>query len=248
VARNELDIILTAGKKLNGVRNRLHGAHRFLTQHAFYPLLLSSALACAILVVRVRLSHSPTYVFLVWNLILAWVPYYWSIAGAALHRRRPAAWWRLLAPAALWLLFFPNAAYLVTDFVHLEPRGSIPLWFDIGLLAMFAWSGCFLAVASLRAMQALVSAYLGRLASWLFVAVVFGLNGLGIYLGRFLRWNSWDLFLEPRGVLSDALTIVAHPLENRQATGVICMFGALLLVCYVMFWGLEKRSFIEMSD
>jgi uncharacterized membrane protein len=193
------------------ITNRLHSAHRFLSQHTFYPLLLSSALACAILVVRVRLSHSPTYIFLVWNLILAWAPYGWSLVSAAMYRRQP-------------------------------------LWFDIGLLAIFAWSGCFLAVASLRSMQALVTAYLGRAASWLFVAAVFGLNGLGIYLGRFLRWNSWDLFLEPHGVLSDALTIIAHPIENRQATGVICMFGALLFVCYVMFWGLERRRSIEIRD
>ena len=228
--------------------NRFRATHRFLTLHAFYPLLLSSALACAILATRVRMSHSLTYAFLVWNLILAWVPYYWSLAAAAFYQRRPAAWWRLPVPAALWLLFFPNAAYLVTDFVHLRPIRPIPLWFDIGLLAVFAWSGCFLAVASLRTMQALVRAYLGRAISWLFVAAVFGLNGLGIYLGRFLRWNSWDLFLEPHGVLSDALTIVAHPLENRQATGVICMFGALLFVCYVMFWGIERRSFLEVRD
>jgi uncharacterized membrane protein len=223
------------------VIDHLRATHRFLTQHAFYPLVLSSALACAILVARMRLSHSPTYAFLIWNLVLAWAPYYWSLAAAALHQRRPAAWWRLLAPTALWLLFFPNAAYLVTDFVHLRPKEPIPLWFDIGLLAIFAWSGCFLAVVSLRTMQALVAAYLGRVTSWLFVATVFGLNGLGIYLGRFLRWNSWDLFLEPHGVLSDALAIVTHPIENRQATGVICMFGALLLVCYVMFWSLEQR-------
>jgi uncharacterized membrane protein len=145
-------------------------------------------------------------------------------------------------PGALWLLFFPNAAYIVTDFVHLRAIAPIPLWFDIGLIAVFAWSGCFLAVASLRTMQALVASYLGAAASWLFVAAVFGLNGLGIYLGRFLRWNSWDLFIHPHGVLSDAAAIVAHPIANRQATGVICMFGALLCVCYVMFWGMERRG------
>jgi uncharacterized membrane protein len=222
--------------------NPIRTTHRFLAQHAFYPLLLSSALACAILAARMRLSHSPAYMFLVWNLILAWAPYCWSLAAAALYRRRPAAWWRLPAPAALWLLFFPNAAYLVTDFVHLRPQAPIPLWFDLGLIAAFALSGCFLAVASLRTMQALVATYLGRIASWLFVATIFGLNGLGIYLGRFLRWNSWDLFFEPRAVLSDALTILVHPIENRQASGVICMFGALLLVCYAMFWGMGRRD------
>jgi uncharacterized membrane protein len=224
------------------VIDRLRAAHRYLAGQSFYPLLLSSALACAILAARVRLSGSLTYAFLVWNLFLAWAPYGWSLAAAAAQRRRSGAWWRLLAPGALWLLFLPNALYIVTDFVHLWPKAPIPLWFDIGLLAAFAWSGCFLAVASLRIMQALVAGYLGGVASWLFVAGVIGLNGLGVYLGRFLRWNSWDLFLDPHGVLSDALAIVAHPIENRQATGVICMFGALLFVCYVMFRGVERSS------
>ena len=221
---------------------RIRAAHHLLARQSFYPLLLSSALACFILAARLHMSHSRTYTFLVWNLFLAWAPYYWSLVADSTRHRHPAAWWRLIVPGALWLLFFPNAAYIVTDFGHLRPSGPVPLWFDIGLIAIFAWSGCFLAVASLRIMQTLVGAYVGRRASWFFVTGVIGLNGLGIYLGRFLRWNSWDLFIHPHGVLSDAAAIVAHPIENRQATGVICMFGALMLVCYVTFAGLERRG------
>jgi uncharacterized membrane protein len=222
--------------------NRIRAAHHFLAERSFFPLLLSSTLACGILVTRVRLSHSLTYAFLVWNLFLAWAPYSWSLVADSSRHRHPAAWWRLIVPGVLWLLFFPNAAYIVTDFVHLRASAPMPLWFDIGLIAIFAWSGCFLAVASLRIMQTLVGAYVGVRASWFFVTGVIGLNGLGIYLGRFLRWNSWDLLIHPHGVLSDAAAIVAHPIENRQATGVICMFGALLCVCYVMFWGMERRE------
>jgi uncharacterized membrane protein len=222
--------------------NRLRAAHRFLAQWSFYPLVLSSALACGILVARMYLSHSAVYLFLVWNLFLAWVPYYGSLGAAAIQRRYPTDWWRLLAPGGLWLLFFPNALYIVTDFVHLRAITPIPLWFDIGLIAICAWSGCLLAVASLRNMQTLVGTFLGCTASWLFVVGVVGLNGLGIYLGRFLRWNSWDLFLHPHGVLSDALAIVIHPRSHSQATGVICMFGALLLACYVTLAGIEKRN------
>jgi uncharacterized membrane protein len=227
---------------MHALTTRLRAAHRFLAGQSFYPLMLSGVLACAILAARMRLSHSPAYLFLVWNLFLAWAPYVWSLAAATSWRRNPAAWWRLIVPGALWLLFFPNAAYLVTDFVHLRPRESIPLWFDIGMLAVFAWSGCFLAVASLRTMQTLVASYLGGVVGWLFVMMVIGLNGLGIYLGRFLRWNSWDLFLDPHGVLSDVIAIIAHPLENRQATGVIGLFGLLLLVCYMTFRGMERHN------
>jgi uncharacterized membrane protein len=227
---------------MRNIGNREGSIFHLLARHAFGPLLLSSMLACSLLAMRMRLSGSPAFVFLVWNLFLAWLPYGWSLAAARLAARRPSAWWWLLVPGALWLLFFPNALYLVTDFVHLRPREGIPLWYDIGMLAAFALSGCFLAVASLHTMQNLVAAYLGNLASWLFVFGVVGLNGLGVYLGRFLRWNSWDVFLDPRGVLADTLHIVANPLANRQATGVIGMFAALLLVCYVMYWGMGRQD------
>jgi uncharacterized membrane protein len=227
---------------MQSMLDRLRPSFSLLARHSFGPLLLSSLLACALLAMRVRLSGAPVFVFLVWNLFLAWLPYGWSVVASRLAQRRPAAWWWLLIPGGLWLLFFPNALYLVTDFIHLRPRVSIPLWYDIGMLAAFAWSGCFLAVASLRTMQSLVVSYLGGLASWLFVFGVIGLNGLGVYLGRFLRWNSWDLFLDPRGVLADTLQIVANPLANRQATGAIGLFSALLLVCYVMFWGMSQRT------
>jgi hypothetical protein len=50
------------------------------------------------------------------------------------------------------------------------------------------------------------------------------------------------LVRQSRAALSDALAILAHPIANRQATGVIGMFGALLCVCYVMFWGMERRG------
>src|SRR5262245_17904232 len=114
---------------MHALTTRLRAAHRFLAGQSFYSLALSSFLACAILAARMRLSHSPDYIFMVWNLFLAWVPYVWSLAAAASRRRAPAAWWRLILPGALWLLFFPNAAYLVTDFIHLRPRAPIPLWF-----------------------------------------------------------------------------------------------------------------------
>src|SRR5258706_15369685 len=157
--------LLYRGSLMSNLIDRLRAAHRFLGGQSFYPLALSGAMACAILAVRMRLSHSPGYIFMVWNLFLAWVPYVWSLAAASSRRNAPTAWWRLILPGALWLLFFPNAAYLVTDFIHLRPRELIPLWFDVGMLAVFAWNGCFLAVASLRAMQTPGAGYLGRAAS-----------------------------------------------------------------------------------
>ena len=216
---------------------RLHIAriHRFLMQHAFYALALSSALAVGILAERVLRAQQGSYIFLIWNLFLAWVPYGWSLWAASIQRRYPRDWWRLLLPGALWLLFFPNAPYIITDFVHLYERPPVPLWYDIGLLAAFAWSGCFLAVVSLQTMQRLVRQLCGALVSWLFVGASVGLSGLGVYLGRFERWNSWDLLLSPHDVLVAAARPILFPLSNIRTLGASAMYATILMVCYVMF-------------
>jgi uncharacterized membrane protein len=186
---------------------------------------------------RIWQSDSPViYRNLVWNLFLAWIPYLFSLLAAYLYRQQPRRWWRLAIPATLWLLFFPNAPYLVTDFLHLEERPYVPIWYDILLLSIFAWTGIFLAIASLRAMQRLATHYTGRFLSWVFVLIAIGLGGLGIYLGRFERLNSWDFLLRPHSIVVDIMERFANPLDNQRFFGFTLLFTAFLLVCYMMFY------------
>ncbi len=124
-----------------------------------------------------------------------------SLVVASLHQRHPRAWWLLIVPAALWLIFLPNAPYIITDLWHLDERRPVPMWYDIGMLATFAWTGLFLAIASLNAMQNIVRDYYGHIVSWLFAFAAIGATGFGIYLGRFMRINSWDVFFQPHDVL-----------------------------------------------
>jgi len=214
---------------------RLWSVHRFLARQALYPVVLSSGLACGLFASRVYLSHTFTYAFLVWNLFLAWFPYLSSLWAAHTHWRYPQVWWYLLIPGALWLIFFPNAPYILTDFWHLRARAPIPIWYDIGMLAAFAWTGLFLGVFSLRTMHRLVQRFAGPIVGWLFVLSSIGLGGLGIYLGRFLRWNSWDLFVRPGRVLTDVVVRVLNPWSYPGAFGVTLLFAAFLLICYLTF-------------
>jgi uncharacterized membrane protein len=209
--------------------------HRFLIDQLLYPLFLSTFLALGIFAGRVLASQSWDHRYLVWNLFLAWIPYLASFWAASLHGLYPGRWWILLLPGMLWLAFFPNAPYILTDFFHLRELPHVPLWYDVGLLAIFAWTGLFLAIASLRTMQSIVGTYLGRLASWAFVAVILALSGLGLYLGRFSRWNSWDLLLQPVNIFEDLSVRLLNPLDNLGFVGFTLMFTAILLVCYLMF-------------
>ncbi len=223
-------------------RNRLYKLHRFCVDQLVYPLVLSSLFACGLYAGRVYLSHRMSLAFLIWNLFLAWIPYLCSLAITFLHVRRPRAWWVLIVPSLFWLIFLPNAPYIVTDMLHLNERPPVPMWYDIGLLASFAWTGCFLGMVSLDQMQNIVKRFFGNAISWLFVLGTIGLSGLGIYLGRFLEWNSWDLILRPKSVLYDIAIRVVHPVQYRQTFGVTLLFAAFLLVCYVTFISIEHRQ------
>lgn len=214
--------------------------HRFLSFQLFYPLLLSSGLALSIFLVRVLISGSYlVYANLVWNLILAWIPYLFSMLVAVLHQSLPKQWWWLIIPGLIWLVFFPNAPYLVTDFLHLEQRPYIPIWYDILLLASFSWTGIFLAITSLRTIQAAVKDYLGLFASWIFAGFTLVLSGLGIYLGRFERWNTWDLLFHPKSILADIARRVVNPLDHLGFFGFTILFTAFLVICYWMFVSLR---------
>jgi len=222
------------------VLKRLYHTHRFFSHQLLYPLLLSSIVACGLFAGRVYLSHSRSYAFLIWNLFLAWIPYACGLWAAYFHRGQPGRWWMLITPAIVWAIFFPNAPYIITDFVHLKERALISFWYDLGMLATFAWTGCLLAIVSLNTMQRLVQNYLGRITGWLFAIAMLGLSGLGVYMGRILRWNSWDLFFQPWSVLLD---VAEQMLNNQLRTfGFTFIFSALLFACYWTFTALQRRE------
>ncbi len=219
--------------------------HPFPRNRFLYPLLLSTLLAAGWFIFRVAYSGKWYYDNLPWNLLLAWAPYVCSLWAVAWGRVYPGRWWLLLLPGALWLVFFPNAPYIVTDFYHLEIRPPIPLWYDVVLLTLFAWTGCFLAITSLRAMQLLVRKWTNRPVSRIFVAVALGLSGVGVYLGRFERWNSWDLFLQPASVLEDLAAPLMNPLNNMRFLGFSLAFTALLFVIYAVFVSVTRGGDLD---
>ncbi|MCB9136203.1 MAG: DUF1361 domain-containing protein [Anaerolineales bacterium] len=208
--------------------------HRFLSENLFYPLVLSTILSLGFFIGRVIWSDQATFTFLIWNLFLAWLPYLFSLAALVIHHWQPRWWWAVIPPGAMWLLFFPNAPYILTDLMHLRQR-SLPIWYDIGLLLTFALTGCFLGIASLRSMQKIVGAFVGKFLSWLFVLGTMGLTSFGIYLGRYLRWNSWDILTNPIQILRDIYHPIRHPFSNKETIAFSVMFAAILFVFYLTF-------------
>src|SRR6266480_4138540 len=179
----------------------------------FLSLALASSVSVALVLVRFIPSHQFVYFNLVWNLFLAWLP----LGFAFFADRFRASRLCFLAFGFLWLLFLPNSPYLVTDLVHLKPRPPVPLWFDILLVQSFVLTGLLLGFLSVYLIHRLVSHSYGWKIGWLFTLLILALAGFGIYLGRFERWNSWDLFTSPIALSADIWDMVRHPRANKTA-------------------------------
>lgn len=203
---------------------------------ALVALFAASALCVAIDEYRTRHLGDATYRFLVWNLILAWVPLVFAMLAYACARRRFTLGVALFG--VLWLLFFPNAPYLLTDFIHLQEVGAAPLWYDALMLSAFAWTALLLGFVSLYLMQMIWRRSVGPAWSWVAAACALALGSFGVYIGRFMRWNSWDALLRPRGVFDVIRSQLENPLTHPRLAGSLVVLAVALITGYSVLYGL----------
>jgi uncharacterized membrane protein len=199
--------------------------------------LLGGATIFSVAIWRVRSDYSGSgrYAFLIWNLFLAWIPFMISYFTYTLTLRR--RWIYVVIPLAafFWLIFFPNAPYILTDFQHLAHTSKdLPVWYDVMMLIWFAFTGLLLGMVSLFLMQEIIRREFGRWMGWTFVVLVAVLSAAGVYMGRFLRWNSWDILYNPTGIALFSLERAQNP--SLQSIGFIGLFGAFFLFLYITLY------------
>ncbi len=228
---------------------RFHwGASRRRQLFVVALLAASAAVTVGVLYRMNRTGTTDTW-NLVWNLFLAWIPYLLAVLVYDRARRGGS---RLVVrgAAGLWLLFLPNAPYIVTDAIWLDDWRwqGMPLWFDVSLYLVAAISGGILGFVSLYLVQRTVARRRGELSGWAVAVTALLLSGVGVYLGRVLRWNSWDLFTRPEALLADVLRGLGDPLAYPRALSLTVLCAAALLGGYVVFYGLFRRQLAKLDE
>ena len=183
--------------------------------------------------VRVDRTGSGYYVFLLGNLFLACVPLFFSTALRVTNRLR-LHWTVMVGLAGLWLLFLPNAPYILTDILHLSHTSNAPAWYDLALLLSCAGTGLLIGYLSLIDVQEIVARKFTPVIGWIFALVSLVLSGFAIYLGRFLRWNSWDVLFTPTLVL-DIAAAALRPRDHVRPLSVTLVFGVIFALGYITF-------------
>lgn len=195
-------------------------------------LAIFSALCVLIFLFRVYFTQLHTFMFLNWNLLLAAIPYLLTSSFVQNKEVKPL----VFIPVLLcWLLFFPNAPYILTDLFHLKPRAASPIWLDLVLILAYAWTGLLFGFYSLRHLQAVLIQYRPALQVSLLIATLLFISSFGIYLGRYLRWNSWDMITHPQELAGALWHRFAFPLQHRQTWGMTFFLG---IVLNMMYWSL----------
>lgn len=210
------------------------------TRMPLAALLCASTVAVALVLARIGFTGNLRYSFLGWNLFLAWLPLGFALLASDQFQRAPSR-----APlrgkfwlwSALWLLFLPNAYYIFTDLIHLTNRYHFHFWIDLTVILSCALIGLVLGFVSLLLMQSLVAQRRGALWSWAFVLTVVSLSSFGIYLGRFLRFNSWDVVTKP-GQLYHGITAFASGQSEPHHVAFLALFTVFLLIAYGLLYAL----------
>lgn len=217
------------------------------TRSPLLAVMFASAIAVGLVMTRIVVRRDIHYSYLIWNLFLAWMPLLLALLACEAQRTGRERTWTFRGTALAWLLFFPNAPYIFTDVFHLQFSGYHHYWVDFSLILICAVIGQVLGFVSLYLMQSLVRRRWGQVSGWLFVAFVTALSGFGVYLGRFLRFNTWDVITRPLKLYHGVTNWATHPTSSAMSLSFPILFAIFLLLTYVMLYALTHLPRLQDS-
>lgn len=207
-----------------------------------FSLVGLGAVSAGLLIGRFWATDSMRYVFLLWNIVLAAVSP--LLAWWLVVRVRAYGWvkWQQIVLTVLWVLFLPNSFYLITDLVHLRPNYEASVVYDTILLQSFVLAGLAYGYTSIVLVQTELYKRLSKRTVWAVVSLLFLLSSYAIYLGRFSRFNSWDVIISPAGLIFDVSDSIINPAEHKDTFLVTAVFFVVLLATYVVIWEAMRQS------
>ena len=185
-------------------------------------------------------SGNWSFFFLNWNLFLAFVP--WALTSISFIKPKiQSSFISIALLLVFWLMFFPNAPYIITDLFHLRVIKNMPVWYDTLMILSYAWTGMLFGFLSLLDIEEILKRKLPKALVTCISCFLLFVGSFGIYIGRYLRWNTWDLFTRTTEVLTDIGDRFVNPFQHRTTWGVTIFMGVFLNIVYWSFRLVKKR-------
>ncbi|MDB5168756.1 MAG: hypothetical protein JWO41_112 [Candidatus Saccharibacteria bacterium] len=181
-------------------------------------------------------NHSFEYSYFLWNLFLAWIPFGLTFWLVRILKKQLWSSWPALVASFLWLVFLPNSFYMISDFIHLQNVSRVDILYDAVMFTSFIYTGVLLGMSSLYLIHLELKKRMPPRQAGYWIGLTLFICSFAIYVGRDLRWNSWDILTNPGGLLFDVSDRLLHPSAYPQMLVTILTFFALLGSMYTMFW------------
>lgn len=204
----------------------------------FALLLITNTVSVILFLFRLLEADNFRYWFMLWNLTLAWIAPFMALGLVRRLRRLSWRHWTNIALTLGWLLFLPNSFYMVSDIIHVRPTGEVSIIFDAVLFSSFIFNGFIAGYIGTYLIHRELNKRLSALKAYAVIGGVFVLCSYAIYLGRVLRWNTWDALLQPAALLFDISDTFLRPVEHAQAYVITGSFTILIGVFYLLAYEL----------
>lgn len=199
-------------------------------------LVIASAVSLLLFIFGSLRAHSVNYSYLVWNLFLAWLPLIFAFKLVSILRVKLWSSWSALGWSILWLLFLPNSFYMISDFIHIQDLKHTDIVTDAIMFTSFIFTGVILGFSSLYLIHLQLNKRFIKRDVALIISLVLLLSSTAIYIGRDLRWNSWDVITNPGGLLFDVSERLIKPASYPDMFVIVFSFWLLLLSMYLLLW------------
>ena len=204
-------------------------------------IYLLTAFAVLLSIIRIAVYGSSFLLYMLWNIFLAYLPFIISFVLLWYVDHKKITKGSAAVAGVFWFLLFPNAPYIVTDFIHVGSSRLVPIWLDILLIFTCASVGLLLGFHSLFHIEQLLQKRFSRSRVTVILSGLLAFSSFGIYIGRFLRFNSWDVFTDSTFFLKNVWRIVigaSHFPESYIFSGYFFVF---LWVTYTA-WKYDKTE------
>lgn len=199
-------------------------------------MALLSGLCIGLFFIRGLLTGRLDFLFIPGNLALAWIALLLAWLLTQHLRLQPWRAWRSIALTVLWLIFLPNTWYVLTDFIHVRPTAEVSQLFDITLVFSLVFTNFILGFTSLYLVHKQMFERISETISNYLITITILLSSFAVYLGRDLRWNTWDVLADPSGLIINVSDRVLDPFGYPRALNVTLLFFVLLSSMYFAFW------------
>ncbi len=202
----------------------------------FAALCVATGVSVGFFVYGAWRNHSSAYSYLIWNLFLAWLPLIFALHLNKVLRMKRWSSWEGIGFSLLWLMFLPNSFYMISDFIHIQELQRVDILYDVLMFTSFIYTGVTLGFSSLYLVHLQLRKRLSAQSSAIWVFSTLFICSAAIYVGRDLRWNSWDVLTNPGGLLFDLSDRLLHPAAYSQMFLTVISFSILLTTMYWLLW------------